>query len=315
MKLKFIGAGIALYVSTRPGRALDWLFAGNDKGGVDKDKPAPDKPAPDPPAPVANQSPAGDPARSNPDFKKMVDRLIGRWNGKLDTGGSVAYDYRANGTFALNVDGVQSPISVSGSWHVVGVGAESLRIKRQGAAPPSDWYEPDDFANVSFLGPNVMQQTLKQGVSICAREGSSAKAEAPLAAQHTQAVMAAVTRLGGQVDTTDVDLLVLDLKGKDVTDGDLSILKGPARIVALNLAGNPRVSDTVLAYLQDSSDLEQLNLTGTAVTDKGLALLKRHRRLTRLYCGNPGITDAGMPHLLAFPDLLVLDFVQQPRHG
>ncbi|HEX5271388.1 MAG TPA: hypothetical protein VFW33_12905, partial [Gemmataceae bacterium] len=86
-----------------------------------------------------------------------------------------------------------------------------------------------------------------------------------------QRLLAAVARLGGR---------------RDVDPGGL-----PGQILRIDLAGTP-ADDETLAVLEAAESLGWLDLTRTAVTDKGLTHLRGLKKLRRVYLGK-GVTDGG----------------------
>jgi hypothetical protein len=92
-----------------------------------------------------------------------------------------------------------------------------------------------------------------------------------------------------------------------------------AGVLALRLAQNTNllrvdfslrgkdVKDDELAILKDIPNLTELNLGGTVVNDVGLAHLKPLTRLTRLGLQNTKITDAGLPNLVGMTKLTSLN--------
>ena len=181
-----IGAAIAAYVTTQPGGAFRWLVAddGEFRGNpVIKDQPPPKLekqipggagvPGGDAPKKPGGDAPKG-PAGKNADFKAMVDRLAGRWIGKTPEGDTVTYEYLANGTFRLRVEGGGQPVNVDGSWVVVGVGLDSVNIQRRGTAGAGDWFTPDDRVTISFPDPGQLQHPYANGKRsvTCQREGA-----------------------------------------------------------------------------------------------------------------------------------------------
>jgi internalin A len=65
--------------------------------------------------------------------------------------------------------------------------------------------------------------------------------------------------------------------------------------------------DSALEYLDWIDRIEVLNLSRTAVTDAGLAHLRRHRELREIVLWRtPKITDAGLVHLAGLPELRAL---------
>ncbi len=309
-----IGGGLVAYYGLREDGALHWVVAGKDLQNalIEQERPAGVKPPP-PDAdkalpPAANpQAPPSGPTSGNPAFLPMVKRLCeGRWIGKLADGGTITYDYRADAGFTLRVDGIPEPIEVNGRWRVTGVGLDSVRIERKAKVKASAWFQGDDHTNISFPGPNLMRHALKKGSVLCAREGSGAKPELPADQANQEKVTAAVERLGGKVDTGD-GILGINLKGRNVTDDDLAILKDLANLTALDLTNNPQVTDAAMQHLQGVRGLDQLLLNGTGIGDAGLAHIKGHSRLRDLYCGNPSVTDVGIANLHVLTDLRRLD--------
>ncbi|MEM0913267.1 MAG: c-type cytochrome domain-containing protein [Planctomycetota bacterium] len=75
-----------------------------------------------------------------------------------------------------------------------------------------------------------------------------------------------------------------------------------ANVVALNLTGSD-VTDAGLAVVGGMVNLEKLWLNGTAITDQGLADLVRLRELRYLNLYGTQVSDAGLPKLAALPKL------------
>ncbi len=93
--------------------------------------------------------------------------------------------------------------------------------------------------------------------------------------------------------TTDVDTQLQNLRG-------LSEL----RELGLNWTD---VTDAGLAHLQGCTHLRRLWLKGTKVTNAGLAHLQGCTRLRRLYLNDTKVTDVGLVHLQAHTQLQKLD--------
>jgi internalin A len=58
-----------------------------------------------------------------------------------------------------------------------------------------------------------------------------------------------------------------------------------------------KIGDMGLSHLKGLTQLQNLNLDGTAVTDAGLEYLKGLARLQKLSLINTGVTDAGQKDL------------------
>lgn len=80
--------------------------------------------------------------------------------------------------------------------------------------------------------------------------------------------------------------------------------------VDFGLSRNP-VTDAQLALLSPLSDhLTVLGLSGTAVTDDGLAQLRPLEKLTQIRLGETQLSDAGMSHLAALPNLEIVNIIR-----
>jgi hypothetical protein len=73
----------------------------------------------------------------------------------------------------------------------------------------------------------------------------------------------------------------------------------------------PNFTDDDLSIIQsfDSSRLLALNLSGSKITDSGLARLPRMARLRTMGLDNTSITDDGLRHLAKFPNLTYLQML------
>lgn len=94
----------------------------------------------------------------------------------------------------------------------------------------------------------------------------------------------------------------------DITDETVAALKNCSELRAVDLMLCSDVSDTAAAVLGTLPKLESLNLSGTAITDRGVGSLGRLIRLTHLeLAGTPGarmsVTDAVTGHLARFSRL------------
>lgn len=92
---------------------------------------------------------------------------------------------------------------------------------------------------------------------------------------------------------------VIQSEGRDVIRRWLGRILGheyALDAVELDLSGT-RISDQGLAYLQDLEGLRSLSLYGTSVTDAGLVHLAPLTGLQKLWLDRTDITDAGLAHL------------------
>jgi WD40 repeat protein len=122
--------------------------------------------------------------------------------------------------------------------------------------------------------------------------------EQPITAER---VVAAVKELGGQVQLLALPsaskATVVHLQDADVTDADLERLHLDAldHILFLDLSGTG-ITDAGLAHLKGLVHLRALNLGGTEVKDAGLLHLKGMSELSSLTLPQ-GVTDAGLADL------------------
>jgi hypothetical protein len=101
----------------------------------------------------------------------------------------------------------------------------------------------------------------------------------------------------------------LVLNGTGVTaEAVVRFLKGRTKLHRLHLARVP-LRDDDLTALKELTELRDLSLRGTLVSDKGVEHLKALTKLRRLNLDTKGrqITDAALPHLGGLTDLEYLD--------
>ncbi|HVA47817.1 MAG TPA: protein kinase [Pirellulales bacterium] len=103
-------------------------------------------------------------------------------------------------------------------------------------------------------------------------------------------------------DDFSIDAAKLSLCQKKVCDADLAELAGMSNLQALDLEGTA-ITDAGLAHLSGLSGLRRLDLSGTSITDAGLERLQSLADLRRLFLAETAISDAGMPHLARFTHL------------
>ena len=90
-------------------------------------------------------------------------------------------------------------------------------------------------------------------------------------------------------------LTSLDARAAALADADLLYLFG-RRIIHLSLSGS-KVTDAGMATIAQFKDLEYLGLAQTAITDAGLAHLSGLEKLSYLDLTGTAVTDAGLVHL------------------
>jgi tetratricopeptide (TPR) repeat protein len=90
--------------------------------------------------------------------------------------------------------------------------------------------------------------------------------------------------------------------GGDVKDEWLVHLKGLTELHNLGLH-DTKITDAGLVHLKGLATLESLDLRGTQITDAGLAHLKNLTNLSHLYLQHTQVTDAGLVHLKGLANL------------
>lgn len=130
-----------------------------------------------------------------------------------------------------------------------------------------------------------------------------------------ESVLAAFLRAkhpGRFAEQSDEELLAivdLDLRGAEVSDADLAMLRHLPNLKHLSLYGNP-VTDAGLVHLAGLTKLETVTLRGTEVTGAGLQHLPTDN-LTALHLCNSKITAEDLAHTPVMPRLekLKLNFM------
>ncbi len=111
-----------------------------------------------------------------------------------------------------------------------------------------------------------------------------------------------IKRLGG---TISADGSVISLRGTAVSDQSLAALGVLGRVVRSLELGGTGVGDGGIAALTGLTGLEELDLTATTITDRGLALLKPPR-LRRLVLDNTYVEGTGLAASEALEELDLL---------
>jgi len=83
----------------------------------------------------------------------------------------------------------------------------------------------------------------------------------------------------------------------EMTDDVLADVCGVDTVTALDLSGSKRLTDVGGRHLARLPGLTYLDLSGTAVTDRGLDVLRHLPALQDLSLAMTAVTDQGMPHL------------------
>lgn len=92
------------------------------------------------------------------------------------------------------------------------------------------------------------------------------------------------------------------LRGKEVKDEELALLKDAPNLVELNLGGT-NITDSSLVHIKPLVNLTRLQLHNTKVTDAGLEHLKGLSKLTSLNLYGSQVTDKGLDQLTGLKSL------------
>ncbi|HLW68206.1 MAG TPA: c-type cytochrome domain-containing protein [Gemmataceae bacterium] len=102
----------------------------------------------------------------------------------------------------------------------------------------------------------------------------------------------------------NTNLLRVDfsLRGKEVKDDELALLKDLPNLVELNLGGT-NITDASLVYVKPLVNLTRLQLHNTKISDAGLTNLTGLTKLTSLNLYGTGVTDQGVQQLAGLKKL------------
>ena len=122
-----------------------------------------------------------------------------------------------------------------------------------------------------------------------------------------------VKRLGGMIirdDEADGKPIVsVDLRNSKATDAELGHLRLSTKLRVLNLDGCQEITDAVLPYFANLTDLEDLNLRGTKVKGDGFIYLKGLTKLTKITLPSATVlTGKQLAPLAALSNLEILPF-------
>jgi hypothetical protein len=120
--------------------------------------------------------------------------------------------------------------------------------------------------------------------------------------------VATITQLGGSVtragNQAKGPVLLVDLRGKNLTNADLAVLKHLPQLQQLYLA-NTRITDVGLANVKGLADLAVLDISANAgITNAGLENVAGLVKLQQIMFSNTGISDEGLVHLKGLPELV-----------
>ena len=98
------------------------------------------------------------------------------------------------------------------------------------------------------------------------------------------------------------------------TDEDAEVLSDPvfSNVQEIDLSGT-KITDATLKHIKALKQLRVLNLNDTEITDAGIAELKEHPTLTQLNLGDTAVTDIGLKHLETAKNLRDLNLIGKPK--
>jgi hypothetical protein len=112
-------------------------------------------------------------------------------------------------------------------------------------------------------------------------------------------------QLGVTVFTQGDDVVEVNANRTDITDRDLSLVSEFTQLTDLSLE-ETTVSDTGIAALQHLKKLEWLNLYRTQIGDDSLKVIRRLESLRHLPIGETNVTDSGLAYLSDMKQLVYL---------
>ncbi len=208
----------------------------------------------------------------------------------VNTGGIVAPDHRLDpGQFLENIAipldrewlAQEEPferLELTPGKHTIRIGFTAKRADKGGTEPVSLMSNPVEIEIVNEESDNAANK----------------------------AAIKALKEAGAHL-TLDANGTVTEIAfGKNVTDANLTLLKGLAGLRRLSFA-TATISDDGLAALVGLTSLEYLSLYTNHITDAGLVHIKDLTGLRELVLAGNHITDAGLQHLKGLTNLERLD--------
>ncbi len=111
---------------------------------------------------------------------------------------------------------------------------------------------------------------------------------------------------GGVQKWADVGVLSLRVDVSELSDEGWKQLQGLDNLWRLDLNNMKNVGDTEVEKISNLTQLRELDLGMTYVSDKGMKHLVKLKNLTKLYLYGDSITDAGLPHIGELTELQIL---------
>jgi hypothetical protein len=211
--------------------------------------------------------------------------------------------------------------SENGPVIVAGKPDESRLYKLVNQPKSSEDRMPPEGDPLTKAQVETIEKWIKEGAKwpdgVALKAAGSAAAAAPTSVAPkddpgvpiTDAEKAGVSKLQGAgvlairlAQNTNLLRVDFSLRGKEVKDDELVLLKDMPNLTELNLGGT-NVSDASLAHLKPLTNLTRLGLQNTKITDVALSNLAGMTKLGSLNVYGTAVTDAGLQNLTALKSL------------
>jgi len=164
------------------------------------------------------------------------------------------------------------------------------------------WVSEGCSKRASEQGESAPTAPAANGVAIPTGTGNATAANAAAQVPPPEQVQKLAQKFGGRIEmlTTGRPEWHLDLASSKITDADLAILELPSEIVSVNLS-HTAITDKGLENLKSRAPhVERLDLMGTKITDQGLLHLRSMPSLWSVSVEGTTISVEGHKALMEF---------------